>query len=134
RGLKIRASGRLLPAEAREPRVVIGQAREQRLDFAELAALVRRGLVQDSELGFLISYALVGLQVDQVQFPLRSHLIAIGQRFWKMIAGFEEQHGDIRPLTQQHVDYYYVLGLEAGRYTGAWGVLEDGVDEELGGF
>ncbi len=99
---------------AGEPDLVIGEAGKQRTDFAQLAALIGSGLIENAELGFLIRDALRGLEIAEVQLPLGRDLVAIGQRFREMIAGFEKQHGDAGRLLDDHVHQRDALGLKAG--------------------
>ena len=61
--LKIRARGRLIAPERREPRVIWFQAREQRLHFPQLAAVRWIGLVQNPELRFLVGHTLLGFEI-----------------------------------------------------------------------
>ena len=61
--LEIRARGRLVAPERGKPRVVVLQAAEQRLDFAQLAAARRIGLVQNPELRFLVRHTLLGFEI-----------------------------------------------------------------------
>src|SRR5439155_4698970 len=62
-GLKVSARRRLLAAEAGEPRFVIRQTGEERLDFTESAAAIGSALVEDPVLLLLVGNGLLRAQV-----------------------------------------------------------------------
>src|SRR5215203_83234 len=80
---QVRAAGRLLAAQAREPGVVAVERREQWADLVPRAAVGGARLPQpDIRLG--------RLHVDQVELPPRRDLVAVGERFREVMKGLEE--------------------------------------------
>ena len=62
---------------------------------------------------FLIGDGLLGREISHIQIPLLGHAIAIGVGFREVIAGVEEQHGNIRQTLAQQVEHDHVFGLKA---------------------
>ena len=50
-----------------EPDIVVCERRKERTHFAQLAALIRLGLIQNAEFGFLLGHGPLGHHVHQVQ-------------------------------------------------------------------
>ena len=67
----------LLAAQAGNPDAIVGDGFEERLDLAQLAALIGRGLIEQAALGFLLGDGFFGQQVDEIQIPLACDAVAI---------------------------------------------------------
>src|ERR1700739_4229288 len=94
--LKIGARLRLLAAQTSDPHVVGSERAKQWLHLAERATAVRRRLVEDAEFGFLLCDCALGEHINQIQFPLRSDIVAIRERLRKVVARFEKKNGNAR--------------------------------------
>ena len=62
----------LLAAQAGEPHAIAGDGFEERLDLAQLAAAVGRGLIEQPMLRFLLGDSLLRKQIDEVQIATRA--------------------------------------------------------------
>ena len=87
---QICAGRRLIPPQRSEPDIVTAQAGKQWFHFAQMTAAIRRGLIEDSELRFLLRDTLARCQVNEVQMQPLSYLIAIRIRFREVISSVEE--------------------------------------------
>ena len=111
-------------AQARDPGGIGPESAEERLDFAQAAATVGGGLIEDAELRLLFGDGLLGLDVDEVQVPFGGDAIAIGEGFREVVTGFEKDDGDLRLKLEHHMEHDDVFGLKARGDAGALRVLE----------
>ena len=68
---------------------------KKRSYFAQAAAAIGRGLVENAELGLLLGNGLRGQDVVQVQMPLGGDAVAVFIGSLEVIAGIEEEDGDV---------------------------------------
>ena len=85
---------------------------EEWADFAQFAALVGRGLVEQAVFALLFGDGLRGQQVDEVQLPVAGKLVAIGVGFGEVIAGVEKQHRDARRENRRQFCQKHIFGLK----------------------
>ena len=103
---------RLAPGEAG---IVVSQSLGERLHLADFAAAI--GIVGPAEARFVLFAQLrfVGCQDDKIcEAEAFDHLIAIGQRFGKVLACIEEQHGDARVDLSEKVQEHDAFCAKAG--------------------
>ena len=87
-GLQIRARWRLVATQGGEPHAIVAKAAEQRFHFANTAATVGRGLVEDAETRFLFLHRHLRFQIYQVQMHPLGHLVPVRVRLGEVIARF----------------------------------------------
>src|ERR1035437_4381429 len=121
----------LLAPQARNPNTISGDFLEERLNLAQLAALVGSGLIKKAVLRLLFGHGLFGEKVDKVQLPPADHTIPIGVGFLEVVARIEKQNGNPRieldgQLRQQNVfglkaacEAYILLACDLGRQSRA---------------
>jgi hypothetical protein len=107
------AAAGLFATEAGEPDFIFADGFEERLDFAEGAAAVGGGLVEDTEGGFLLGYGFFGEQVGEVEMPVGGDAVAIGVGVGEVVAGVEEEDGDVGAQFEGELEEEDVFGLEA---------------------
>src|SRR6478609_5632973 len=83
-----------------------------------MAATARICLVQDTERTLLSRDSHTGRDIHQIQVPCRDHPIAVGVCVVEVIAGVQEQDGNVWYALTQHMQDNHVFSLEAARYAG----------------
>jgi hypothetical protein len=116
---------------------------EERLDLAELAALVWGGLIEQPMFGFLLGDGPLGEQVDEIQLPLPRDAVAVRVSLREVIAGVKEENRDFRieldcELREEHVFCLKTAGetsaVVGGEFAGQHGadLCDFGLDERCG--
>ena len=103
----------LFAAEPGEPQIVGLERGEERFDLSETATAAGIGLVEDAELCLLLGYREFGQKVDEVHRPGSRHVVAILIDFGEVVAGVEENDGNVGQSAPNHVEHDHVLRLEA---------------------
>ena len=106
---------RLLAAQTGEPDFVVRQRAQQRLHFADLAALVRVDLIKLAVQGLVLFERRHRQNVHQVELPLARHAVAVFIGLPKVVPGLQKQHGNVRPHLPQHMEDNHILRLKAAR-------------------
>ena len=132
--LKVSPGWRLIAAQTGEPPVIRFKRPHERLDFAHLAALGGLDDMKFAILAFVLFEAQERHRVDEIEVPIGCNAVAVGEELWEVIAGFEEDDGDVRGLLAEKVEDDHVFSLEAGGEAerSAVGFVED-MGDEFGG-
>ncbi len=127
------AAAGLLAAEAGKPEFVTGDGTKEGLDLADAAAAIGSGLVEEAELGFLLGDGEGGQEVGEVEVPVGGDAVAIGVGLGKVVAGVEEENGDVRAKLPGEPKEKDVFGLKgAGEAGFVLGSGESSAREECG--
>ena len=109
---EVGAGGRLVAAEAGEPPGVRLERAHEGFDFADGAALGGLHDVEQAELALVFFERGAWEGVDEVEFPVAGEAVAVLEEGWEVVAGFEEDDGDLRGLLEEVVEDDHVFGLE----------------------
>ena len=103
----------LFATEAGEPEFVAIEGGEKRFDLPQTTTATGIGLVENAKLRLLLRHSEFGHKVDEVHRPGLRHAVAIFVDLSEVVAGVEEDNGNIAQNVPDKVKHDHVLGLEA---------------------
>ena len=112
------AAAGLLAAKAGEPGFVTGDGTKEGTDLADAAAAIGLREIEGAELGFLLGDGGQGQEVGEVEVPVARDLVAVAIGLDEVVAGVEEEDGDVGAELHGELEEEDVFGLEGAGEAG----------------